>query len=185
MVWLQSGTSVEHHELLTGGTTSWMKSENWSEDNTLLRISTENFKIILSFIFKTRSRSTLRAAGFGVWNPLDSRDLYLPQIVQTGSGAHSACYSIGSGVLSLGVKRSEREVNIHLHLVSGLRMIGAIIVLPLHGFMTRTRKALFYALNSTLCYFITCFKTESYYLRRNNNNFSCGRSYPIILRPTA
>ena len=113
MDWLHSGTSVEYRELfdITGGTTSRIRAKAWMKTIFFFEFLLKNFKIILSFIFKMRSRSTLRAGRFGVWNPWRSRDLYLLQIVQTGCGTHPACYSIGIVVLSLRIKRPEREVN--------------------------------------------------------------------------
>ena len=148
MDWLHSGTSVEYRELfdITGGTTSRIRAKAWMKTIFFFEFLLKNFKIILSFIFKMRSRSTLRAGRFGVWNPWRSRDLYLLQIVQTGCGTHPACYSIGIVVLSLRIKRPEREVN-HSPSYS-----DALLVLPLYAFMTRTGKALLFTLNKALCW---------------------------------
>jgi hypothetical protein len=56
--------------------------------------------------------------------------------VQTGSGAHPASYPMGkTGVLSLGVKRPERELTTHLDLVPRSRMRGALPPLSQYAFM--------------------------------------------------
>lgn len=86
------------------------QSESWNEDNILLRISIEKISRLFSVLYARW--------GAGVWNPWSSRDLYLLQIVQTDSGTQPACYSIGIGVLSLGVKRPEGEVTTHVILVT-------------------------------------------------------------------
>jgi hypothetical protein len=43
--------------------------------------------------------------------PAEARDSSLLQTVQTGSEAHPASYSIGTGALSLWIKRSGREAD--------------------------------------------------------------------------
>jgi hypothetical protein len=178
---LHSGTSVEQHELfhITGRTTSRIRAKAGMKTTFFFEFLPKHFKIIFSFILKARSWSTVRPGRFGVWNPCRSRDLHLLQIVRTGSGAQPAYCSRGIGVISLGIKRPECEVN------HSPTSIDAILVLPFYAFMTRTGKALLFTLNSALCYFITCFKTVSYYTRRNKKNFSCGRAYQILLRLNA
>jgi len=112
MDWLHPGTSVEYHDLfdITGGTTSQIRAKAGMK-------TTFFFEFILKKI--SRLFSVLYSRwGAGVWNPWRSRDLYLLQIVQTGSGTQPACYSIGIGVLSLGVKRPEGEVTTHVILVT-------------------------------------------------------------------
>lgn len=67
--------------------------------------------------------------------PAEARGFSLPQIAQTGSGIHTAFYSMDSGVLSR--KRSGRRalVTCHLSLVPRLRMSEAISLQPLQAFM--------------------------------------------------
>jgi hypothetical protein len=117
---LHSGTSVEYHDLfdITGVTTTRIRKKAGIKTTFFFEFIPKNFKIILSFTFKARGRYTLRAGRFGIWNPWRSRNLYLLQIVQTGSGTQPACYSIGIGVLSLGLKRPKREVTTHVNLVT-------------------------------------------------------------------
>ena len=52
-----------------------------------------------------------RVGWSGVWIPIMARDFPLLQTVQTGSGAHPASYSMGTGVLSRGAKRSGPKVD--------------------------------------------------------------------------
>ena len=54
-----------------------------------------------------------------------AKNFSLLQILQTGSGALSAPYSVGTGDLSRGVKRPGCEITSNLHLVTILRMAGA------------------------------------------------------------
>jgi hypothetical protein len=46
--------------------------------------------------------------------------------VQTGSGAHATAYPVNIGVFAPGIKRSEVRLIIHLHLLTMLRMRGAV-----------------------------------------------------------
>jgi len=55
--------------------------------------------------------SKLRPRGSGVWIPVEANDLSVLPTVQTGSGANQASYSIGTGVLSLGIGRPARETD--------------------------------------------------------------------------
>jgi hypothetical protein len=55
----------------------------------------------LMFIFReSRVLSRLQSGRSGVWIPAWARGIYLFQNLHTGSGAHSASYSTGTGVLS-------------------------------------------------------------------------------------
>jgi hypothetical protein len=47
----------------------------------------------------------------GVWLPAGIRDLYLLHSAQTGSGAHAASYSVGTGGFFPGVKRPGPEAD--------------------------------------------------------------------------
>jgi hypothetical protein len=47
------------------------------------------------------------------------------EIVQTGCRAHPAYCSIGTGVLSVGIKRPGRDIDHSLHLAPRLRVSGA------------------------------------------------------------
>jgi hypothetical protein len=55
--------------------------------------------------------------------------ILLPHIIQAGSGSRSVSYRINMCGLFRGSKAA-RGVNIYLHLVSGLRLRGAISPLP-------------------------------------------------------
>jgi hypothetical protein len=52
----------------------------------------------------------LRAVRYKVWFPVEGKNFYLLQIVQTGFEGHTASYSGGVRKLFIG-KRPEREVN--------------------------------------------------------------------------
>jgi hypothetical protein len=52
----------------------------------------------------------IQAGGSGVRIPVGTRDFALLQKVQTDSGAHLASYTMGTGVLSRGVKRPDHDV---------------------------------------------------------------------------
>jgi hypothetical protein len=56
------------------------------------------------------------------------------QDVQTSLGAHPASYSVGTGVF-LGVRGQVVKFTAHFHPVHGLRMGGAITLLPLNAFV--------------------------------------------------
>jgi hypothetical protein len=73
----------------------------------------------LSYQNDTRSRdsSVVTATGYemddreiGVRVPVGSRNFFL-NVVHTGSGTHTASYTMGTGALSSSVKRSEREID--------------------------------------------------------------------------
>ena len=68
------------------------------------------------------------------------RNFSLLQNVQTSSGTHAASYLIGSMLISQ--KNSGQVVTLttDLNLVPGLRMSGAIPLLPLNAFMAWTGK---------------------------------------------
>jgi hypothetical protein len=73
----------------------------------------------------------------GVRFPAETKDFASSLCVQTGSGDHPASYPMGSGVLSLGVKRSWFMTwTTHPHLVPRSRMSRSYISSPprcLHG----------------------------------------------------
>jgi hypothetical protein len=94
---------------------------DWNLNNFILKIiyfccvSHPGFVIILG--------SRLRAGRFRIRIPGVAMEFSLLQNIQTGSEAHLASYSMGSG---RGIKRPEREVD-HLPLTPRLRMSGAIL----------------------------------------------------------
>jgi hypothetical protein len=55
--------------------------------------------------------TTLRAGRSGVRNPVGTRRFSPLHSVETGSGAHLALHSIGTGALAPGVKQSRREID--------------------------------------------------------------------------
>jgi hypothetical protein len=72
----------------------------------------------LSYTSKNRDRSVGMATGYGLddWGPsfrfsVGAGNFCLHHRVQNGSGAHSASYPMGTGGLSLGVKRPGREAD--------------------------------------------------------------------------
>jgi hypothetical protein len=72
----------------------------------------------------------LEGSGF---EPQYGVDLF-PKSIHTNSGAPTASYLTGSGVLCPVVKRPECEVNHSIHLVPRLRMSGAVpLTSLLHG----------------------------------------------------
>ena len=77
-------------------------------------------------------------------NPVGERDISLLQIIQTGSGAHLAFCSMGTGFLPRGQSRRGGRLTTHIHLVPRLRMSGAVPLLPLYAFMAWTGKTLIY-----------------------------------------
>jgi len=72
--------------------------------------------------------------------PVGARNFSLLQNVQTSSGTYAASYSMGS--MALSQKKSGHIVTLttDLNLVPGLRMSGAIPLLPLNAFMAWTGK---------------------------------------------
>jgi hypothetical protein len=79
--------------------------------------------------------------------PVRERDFSLLQNVQTGFGAHSAYYSMGTRVLSRRLSGRSVKITTHLHLVTKSRISGAIPLLPLYAFMAwRGEKLYFYEL---------------------------------------
>jgi hypothetical protein len=66
-----------------------------------------------------------------VRSPTGAEDFSSSLCVQIGSGAHPASYSMGTGVLSLGVKRGRGvTLTTHPHLVPRLRMIRSYTSFP-------------------------------------------------------
>jgi hypothetical protein len=74
--------------------------------------------------------------------------------LQTGSGAHPPCYSMGTGVLP-GVKQPVYEVD-RSPLLPRLRMSGAIRLLPLYAVMTWTGPDLLYHFKGLFYYMLSC-----------------------------
>ena len=75
-------------------------------------------------------------------NPVGARYFSFFENVQTGCGAHTASYSVGTGVLPRGYSGRSVKLTAHLHLVPRLRMSGAIPLLPLYAFRVWTGKTL-------------------------------------------
>jgi hypothetical protein len=69
------------------------------------------------------------ATGYGLWaggtgfDSSQKQDFPLLHSIQTGSGVHPASYLMGTGALSLGVKRPGREVDHSPHLLPSSRMV--------------------------------------------------------------
>ena len=65
------------------------------------------------------------------------KDLFLPQRVNTGSGAHPTCYLVGTaGAVDLGIKRLEREAD-HL-----LCPVPPLLHMPLRRVLDKAMKNL-------------------------------------------
>jgi hypothetical protein len=77
----------------------------------------------------------LRAGRSGVRVPAGAGNFTLLHRLQTGSGAHTASYSVGTTNSFPGVKRPGREATTHLHLVPMSRMCGATPPIPKYAFM--------------------------------------------------
>jgi hypothetical protein len=86
--------------------------------------------------------TTLRTGRSGVPIPVQARYFSLFQDVQIGSEAHPGPFPWA--------KRWHLNVTTYLLLVSRSIMSGAILLLPLHGFMAWTVKTVFYS-NWTIC----------------------------------
>jgi len=61
---------------------------------------------------------------------IQARDFSLLQNFQMGSGAHPACCTISTAILSQGKSGRSLILSSHLRLVPRLRMSGAITLLP-------------------------------------------------------
>jgi hypothetical protein len=94
-------------------------------------------------VWKSRDISVGIALGYGLKDrgsrvrfPAGAGNFSLHHCVQNGSGAHPASCPMGTGVLSLGVKRSGREAD-HSYPSSTevKKMSGAIPPLPQYAFM--------------------------------------------------
>jgi hypothetical protein len=93
----------------------------------------------VDFIFRHRPAgiaTRLLTGQSGVQVRVRARYFSLLQNVQTGSWAHAASYSMGTGGKAVGACRQ----TIHFHLVPRLRMCGATPVLPIYDFMAWTGK---------------------------------------------
>jgi hypothetical protein len=53
-------------------------------------------------------------------------------------GSYQTSYSLGTGLHSLGKSGRSMKFTTHFHLLPRLRMSGAVLLLPLHAFMTWT-----------------------------------------------
>jgi hypothetical protein len=81
-----------------------------------------------------------QAGRSGVRVPIGARKFSLLQKVQTASGTHTASYSMGSMVNFQEKSGQGVTFTTDLNVVPGLRMSGAIPLLPLYAFMARTGK---------------------------------------------
>jgi hypothetical protein len=73
---------------------------------------------------------------------LVERDFSIPRNAQTGSGAHPASYSIGTGVLSRGSCGWGVKLTTHLPLAPSLKCGATPLLLP-YAFMVLTAKTFF------------------------------------------
>jgi hypothetical protein len=89
----------------------------------------------------------LRAGRTGVRIPAGTRDLSLLQNVYTCSGAHLACYSVGTGVIYWGKRGRCMKLTTHLDLAPKFIMSGDIPLLRLYVLMALTGTTLFYVYN--------------------------------------
>jgi hypothetical protein len=78
--------------------------------------------------------TTLRDGRSGLPIQAGAIDCCLLQNVPSGSEAHPASYYMGTGVVSRGLSDRSVMLNTHLHLVSKLRMSGAILLHALCAF---------------------------------------------------
>ena len=63
----------------------------------------------------------IRAGLSGVRDPAGSREFYLLPNAWTGSGAHLACYSFGTGILSQGQSGRSAKLSTHFHILSAFK----------------------------------------------------------------
>jgi hypothetical protein len=74
--------------------------------------------------------------------PVGEGDCSLLQNALTGSRAHPASYSLGTGVNSRQSSVWGVTLTARLHVMQMLRMSGAVVVRPLYAFMAWTEKTL-------------------------------------------
>ena len=79
--------------------------------------------------------TTLQAGRSRLQIQAETRDFSVLQNVHTGSEDHPASFSVGTGVLSRGVKRLGRDVDTHLYLVPSVGASGAIPLLPINAYV--------------------------------------------------
>jgi hypothetical protein len=84
-----------------------------------------------------------RESGFEIQGRRGAKDFLFFRTVQTGSGAHSVFYSVGTGIIPwVGGGCQGVLSTSHFLVVSRLRMSGAIPLVPLNAFEARTWRAL-------------------------------------------
>jgi len=102
-----------------------------------------NFIIIIFIIWSRNSAIDavirLRVGRFGLRIPAGAR--YFPRLhnIRTWSWAHPPYYSLGTGVISRGLRDRRVKLNAVLHLLPRSRMNGAIPLLPVYAFKTWTK----------------------------------------------
>ena len=79
----------------------------------------------------------LQAGRSGVQIPELARHYIFSKAVQSGSGAHPAFISMGTGVLSLKKSGGAMKLTTHFYLVPRIQMKGAIPLLPLYALIAR------------------------------------------------
>lgn len=84
--------------------------------------------------------TSLLAGRFGVRNPVRARRFSPLHIVGTGSGAHLASYSIGTGDIARAYGGRGVKLTTHLPSCVEVKVTGAIPLLPLYVSMTWTGK---------------------------------------------
>jgi hypothetical protein len=91
--------------------------------------------------------------------PAKSRSFFHLRNVRTGSAVHSSFHSLGTGVISRGVKRPRREVNHSPPSLPMLRMSGAIRLLLLYALVVRIEAtllllSLYFGSNTEPCFWL-------------------------------
>jgi hypothetical protein len=85
----------------------------------------------------------LQTGGSGIWVPAGTNDFSLPLIIKPKSEVHLASYSIiTAGSSARRETRHGVKLTAHQCLVFRLRKCGAITLLSLHTFMTKTETVL-------------------------------------------
>lgn len=84
----------------------------------------------------------LRVGRFGLRIPAGA--IYFPRLhnIRISSWAHPPCYSLGTVVISRGLRDRRAKLNAVLHLLPRSRMNGAIPLLPVYAFMAWTKTTL-------------------------------------------
>jgi len=92
--------------------------------------------------------------------PLEARDVCHLQNVETGSGAHPAFHSVGTGAVFHRLSGQGVKLTTHHHLALRLIMSGAIPFFPLYAFMAWTEETLPLPLHHVLPRFGTHVRTQ-------------------------